>query len=128
MITYPSVEDALLIHQRVLFRFGGTSGVRDMGALESAIARPQSGYYKDLIEQAAALLESLSQNHPFLDGNKRTAISVTAAFLRVNGYRLDFEDLDAYHFLINLYERNQFRFEILDRWLRENSKQVREDA
>lgn len=128
MIIYPSVDEALLIHQRVLFRFGGTSGVRDTGALESAISRPQSGYYKDLIEKAAALLESLSQNHPFLDGNKRTAISVTAAFLLVNGYRLDFDDLEAYRFLIDLYERNQFRFEILDRWLRENSQQVSEEA
>jgi death-on-curing protein len=56
VIIYPSVDEVLLIHQRVLFRSGGTSGIRDTGALESAIARPQSGYYKDIIEQAAALL------------------------------------------------------------------------
>jgi death-on-curing protein len=77
-----------------------------------------------VIEQATALLESLSQNHPFLDGNKRTAISVTAAFLRVNGYRLEFEDLETYHFLINLYEQNQFRFDALEKWLRNHTRAV----
>jgi death-on-curing protein len=55
-----------------------------MGALESALARTQSGYYRDLIEEGAALWESLSQNHPFLDGNKRVAVTVTTAFLTVN--------------------------------------------
>jgi death-on-curing protein len=59
-------------------RFGGSHGLRDQGALESALARPQTGYYLDLIEEAAALWESLSQNHPFIDGNKRIAITATA--------------------------------------------------
>ncbi len=70
--------------------------------------------------RAAGLLESLSQNHPFIDGNKRTA--VTAAFLRANGYRFDFNDLDAYRFLIELYETSQFHFEKLEPWLRQNAK------
>ena len=61
--------------------------MRDRAALEAALARPQAGYYRDIIEEAAALLESLSENQPFVDGNKRTAIAVAAAFLRVNGYR-----------------------------------------
>jgi death on curing protein len=120
----PSIEEVLLIHQRALRRFGGTSGIRDVGALESAIARPQAGYHNDVIEQAVALLESLSQNHPFVDGNKRTAISVTAAFLRVNGYHLEFEDHDAYQFLIGLYEQNQFRFGALEKWLRSHARAV----
>jgi death-on-curing protein len=88
----------------VIERFGGSLGLRDRGALESALARPQTGYYDDLIQEAAALWESLSQNHPFVDGNKRMAITVAAAFLRVNGYRLAFDDLEAYRFLIGLYE------------------------
>jgi death on curing protein len=70
-----------------------------VGALESALARPQSGYYRDLIEEGAALWESLSQNHPFIDGNKRVAVTVTAAFLRVNGCRLRFDDITAFSFL-----------------------------
>jgi death-on-curing protein len=60
----------------------------------------------------------LSQNHPFLDGNKRIAITITAAFLRVNGYRLKFDDLDAYRFLMDLYEGGRFRFQELEAWLR----------
>ncbi len=84
------------------------------------MARPQSGYYVDLIQEAAALWESLSQNHPFIDGNKRAALTVTAAFLRINGYQLRFQDLDAFSFLNGLYETGRMRFEELDRWLREH--------
>jgi death on curing protein len=118
---YPSIDEVLAAHARLLELFGGAPGIRDRAALESALGRPQSGYYRDVIEQAAALLESLSQNHPFIDGNKRTAIAVTAAFLRVNGFRLEFDDLKAYEFLIRLYETAQFRFERLEPWLREHA-------
>ncbi len=99
MTHYPSAEEVIAAHARMLVRFGGSPGLRDCAALESALARPQSGHYADPIQQAAALGESLSQNHPFVDGNKRVAITVTAAFLRVNGYRLDFDDRAAYQFL-----------------------------
>jgi len=125
MTLYPSVKEAVAAHARLILMFGGAPGVRDLGALEAALARPQSGYYRDVVEEAAALLESLSQNHPFVDGNKRTAIAVTAAFLRINGFRLEFDDLDAYRFLIELYERNQFRFERLEPWLRQHAHPVR---
>ena len=84
-------------------------GVRDMGALESAQFRPQSGYYDDLTGEAAAMWENLSQSHPFLDGNKRVSITVTAAFLSVNGLRLLFDDGEAYRFLLELYESGTFR-------------------
>jgi len=67
---YPSVDEVVAAHFRLIALFGGAQGVREIGALESALARPQSGYYKDIIEQGAAMMESLSQNHPFLDGNK----------------------------------------------------------
>jgi death-on-curing protein len=105
----------------LIARFGGSDGIRDHGALESALARPRSGYYSDLIQEAAALWESLSQNHAFVDGNKRVAVTVTAAFLRVNGYRLEFDDLDAFLFLTDLYETGRMRFEELDRWLRQHA-------
>ena len=75
MTLYPSLADVLAAHARLIILFGGAQGVRDRAALEAALGRPQSGYYRDLLEQAAALLESLSQNHPFVDGNKRTAIA-----------------------------------------------------
>ena len=91
---------------------------------ESALARPRSGYYSDVIQEAAALWESLSQNHPFVDGNKRVALTLTAAFLRVNGYRLDFDDPEAYSFLNGLYESGEMHFENLDQWLRQHAAAI----
>ena len=120
MTRYPTVEETLAVHAKLIMRFGGSHGIRDRGALESALARPQSGYYADLIQEAAALWESLSQNHPFIDGKKRAAVTVTAAFLKINGYLLRFEDLEAFSFLSGLYETGRMRFEELDRWLREH--------
>jgi len=122
---YPSVDEVLAAHFRLIALFGGAQRVREIGALESALARPQSGYHKDIIEQGAELMESLSQNHPFVDGNKRAAIAVTAAFLRMNGWRLEFDDWGTYEFLIQLYERDQFRFEPLEVWLRQHSHAIR---
>ena len=78
MIVYPTVDEVIAAHARLIALFGGTLGLRDRGALEGALARPQTGYYRDIIEEAAALWESLSQNHPFVDGNKRVAVTVTA--------------------------------------------------
>lgn len=74
MTLYPTVDEVIAVHVRLIAQFGGSLGIRDRGALESAIARPQSGYYANIIQEAAALWESLSQNHPFIDGNKRTAM------------------------------------------------------
>ena len=118
MTHYPAVDEVIAVHARLIARFGGSIGVRDLGALDSALARPQTGYYRDLIQEAAALWESLSQNHPFVDGNKRVAITVASAFLKVNGYRLEFDDLDAYSSLIGLYEAGSMRFAELEAWLR----------
>ena len=118
MTSYPTVDEVIVVHARLIAKFGGSLGFRDRGALEAALARPQSGYYQDLIQEAAALWESLSQNHPFLDGNKRVAVTVTAAFLKVNGYKLKFDDLDAYSFLLDLYESGRMRFQELENWLR----------
>ena len=121
MTRYPSVDEAVAVHAKLTARFGGSLGIRDKAALESALARPRSGYYSDLIQEAAALWESLSQNHAFVDGNKRVAVTVTAAFLRVNGYRLKFDDAEAFSFLIGLYETGRMRFDELDQWLRQHA-------
>ena len=87
MTDYITVVEVLAIHDDQIARYGGSSGVRDIGLLESALFRPQSGYYGDLIAEAAALWESLAQNHPFIDGNKRTPFAVTFTFLVINGQR-----------------------------------------
>jgi death-on-curing protein len=118
---YPKIDEVIAVHALLIAKFGGSLGIRDRGALESALARPQSGYYNGIIQEAAALWESLSQNHPFLDGNKRVAVTVTAAFLRVNGYRLEFDDIEAFSFLVGLYEAGRLRFEELEIWLRQHA-------
>jgi len=107
------------MHDDQLKRKGGAMGVRDMGALESALYRPQTGYYKDIVEEAAALWESLSQNHPFIDGNKRTAFAATYTFLMINGYAfIAGAEVDAVPFVSGLYESHSFRFDELAPWLR----------
>ena len=121
MTRYPTVEETIAVHAKLISRFGGSLGIRDRAALESALARPRSGYYSDLIQAAAALWESLSQNHAFVDGNKRVAVTMTAAFLQVNGYRLEFNDADAFSFLLDFYETGRMRFKELDRWLRQHA-------
>lgn len=97
-------------------------GLRDMGALESALLRPQMGYYDGIIEEAAAMLESLAMNHPFVDGNKRTAFYATDTFLRKNGHFIDCDNDEAYAFFIRLFETNSFRFAELKVWLDEHVK------
>ena len=90
---YLTAEQVLFIHARLIAETGGEHGVRDLGMLLSAVARPQASFdqtdlYPDVFTKAAALLESLIGNHPFVDGNKRTGISAAGLFLRQNGYRM----------------------------------------
>lgn len=93
MTEYLTAQQVLFIHARLIATTGGEHGVRDIGLLESAVARPQATFdrvelYPGLFHKAAALMESLAQNHPFVDGNKRTAITA-AMFLQRNGRRLE---------------------------------------
>jgi death-on-curing protein len=112
------VDEVLAIHARLIERFGGSPGVRDLGLLESALYRPRTGYYLDLAEMAAALFESLLMNHPFVDGNKRVALFATDVFLRLNGWRLDVQPARAHRFLIGLLERSRFDYAHLLPWIR----------
>lgn len=121
MTRYLKAADILVLHALQIERFGGATGVRDPGQLESAIFRPQTGYYADLIAEAAALWESLSQNHPFVDGNKRTAMAATFTFLIINGLDISATADDVWLFLNGLYESHDFKFEALDAWLRLNT-------
>jgi len=118
MTDYLSVVEVLAIHEDQIERYGGAHGVRDRGALEAALYRPQTGYYADLIEEAAALWESLAQNHPFVDGNKRTAFAAVYTFLAINGGSLSAEGEEVFAFIMELYQSQTFRFERLAPWLR----------
>lgn len=115
--SFPTIDEILAMHADLIAQFGGSPGLRDMGALESAATRPQMGYYGSLFEEAAALMESLAMNHPFVDGNKRVAFFVTDAFLRLNGHFIDCDDRAAYQDFMRLFETNAFRFAELREWL-----------
>ena len=97
---FPTLEEALYLHQALLERFGGSTGIRDLGLIESALARPRSGYYETLPAQAAALMQSFANNHGFVDGNKRMGFTICAVFLNLNGYNLRVEANEAELFLV----------------------------
>ena len=104
--------------------YGGAQGVRDLGLLEAALFRPQSGYYRDVIAEASALWESLVQNHPFVDGNKRVAFAAMYTFLLLNEITLTADSNQAWDFISRLHEEKAFKFERLDNWLRENTQSI----
>lgn len=123
-IKFLSTDEVLAIQERLIDRFGGTHGVRDPGILESALYRPQSGYYQDLSEMSAALFESLLMNHPFLDGNKRVAFFGTDVFLRINGYFWDVNDDKAYKFLMKKFDTKTCDYENLLPWIRKSIQKL----
>lgn len=115
MRDYLTVADVLGLH-KVL---GGADGIRDMGALEAAVFRPQSGYYDDIVWEAAALMESLTINHPFVDDNKRIAFASTDVFLRINHFKIKQKPLDIYNVMITLFDNQKFELAELEKWLRQ---------
>jgi len=117
-VRFLSVDEVRAIHERLIDEFGGPSEVRDPGLLESALFRPQTGYYPDLAAMAAAHFESLLMNHPFVDGNKRVAFFATDVFLRLNGYRLQVDADEAHGLLVGLLDRAECDFERLLPWIR----------
>jgi len=119
-VHFLSLDEVLAIHSRVIEVFGGADDVRDLGLLESALYRPQSGYYEDLVSMAAALFESLLMNHPFVDGNKRVAFFSTDVFLRLNGWRLEVDATDANSLLTGLLEMGHCDFEHLFSWIQDS--------
>jgi len=123
-VLYLSLQETLNLHEQLILRFGGPTGVRDMGLLESALIRPQTGYYETLSMQAAAMLQSLCQNHCFVDGNKRVAFAATAIFLRMNGYRLSVKADDGETFLVNQVIQDRIAIEDIATWLESRMKKV----
>ena len=118
-VLHLSLDEVLAIHERLIETFGGAPGVRDLGLLESALYRPRTGYYEDLPTMAGALFESLLMNHPFLDGNKRVAFFATDVFLRLNGWKLAVEPVEAHSFIVGLLERGECDLAHLLPWIRD---------
>ena len=112
-----TLDEVLVIHERCIELFGGRDGVRDLGLLESALYRPQSGYYADLATMAAALFESLLINHPFVDGNKRVAFFAADVFLRPNGWKLEVDAHEAHELINRLLEARTADVEHLLPWI-----------
>jgi death-on-curing protein len=122
MSDYLTVAEIYTMQHRLIQMFGGLHGVRDKGAVEAAIFRPQIGYYNSIEEEAAALMESLGSNHGFLDGNKRIAFTAADVFLRRNGFYIEVGGAEAYSFIAGSMKRHEFRFaKILD-WIQKHIK------
>jgi len=120
---YLTLGEILQIHHQQIDNYGGAQGIRDKGLLESAVFRPQIGYYNTIAEEAAALMESLANNHPFLDGNKRVAFAAAHTFLLVNGCDLEVKPLAAYEFMMHSIARGQFRFGPILEWINNHIRQ-----
>lgn len=121
---YLGMDDVMELHAEQIARFGGSPGVRDAGLIEAALLRPQTGYYADLIEEAAALWESLTMNHGFIDGNKRVGLAATYTFLAINGLRISAAPRELLDFILSHLEAGTFNKDNLDAWLRANVKPV----
>lgn len=124
-----TAEQVLFLHDRLVEETGGLHGVRDLGGLESALARPQAAFggtefYPDLMTKAAVLMDGLIRNHPFIDGNKRTGIVTAALFLQVNGYRLTATNAELEDFAIRVTTAKPDITEIAE-WFRAKTTRVR---
>ena len=127
-MNYLSAEQILFIHARLIEETGGSHGIRDLGMLLAAMGRPQARFddqdlYLDLFGKAAALIESLIRNHPFVDGNKRTGVTATGLFLRRNGYHLTASNADLVAITMKIAQ-SQSSVEELTIWFRDNSQPI----
>ena len=128
-INYITLEEVIAIHDSMVEEYGGSHGIRDLGLIQSAIARPQSSFgredlYPTLFDKAVALFHSLIFNHAFVDGNKRTTMTTTARFLSINGYELIVSQKEFVDFPIRV-ENKHLELQIIANWLRKNSKKQR---
>jgi len=117
---YLTIAEVLAIHKKQIEEYGGVVGIRDVGLLESAVFRPQIGYYSSVIEEAAALMESLAINHPFVDGNKRIAFAAAHTFLLLNGFDLTVEPNSAFEFIMRSLSRGEFHFSGINKWMNDH--------
>ena len=124
MTDYLTGIEVLAIHADQIELYGGAHGLRDAGLLEAALFRPQTGYYADLIAEAAALWESLTRNHVFVDGNKRVGFAATYTFLAINGRRITADADTAFAFISDNLDAGTFEFARLEAWLRAHTREM----
>ncbi|MCP5346681.1 MAG: type II toxin-antitoxin system death-on-curing family toxin [Pseudomonadales bacterium] len=116
------MDDVLVLHRTQIHHFGGAPGIRDAGLIEAVLARPQTGFYGDLIKEAAALLENMTMNHGFIKGNKRVGFAATYVFLRINGLDIKASERTTLKFVIGMLESGSFLKDELDAWLRRHTR------
>ena len=124
-MNYLSAEQVLFIHSRLVDTTGGAHGIRDIGLLQSSVERPKASFegkdlYPDVFHKAAALMESLIRNHPFIDGNKRTAITTAGIFLQINGHPLDTSQKKLERFTLKMAV-GKVSLRAAAKWFKENS-------
>jgi death on curing protein len=122
LTSYLSPEQVLFLHSRLIEETGGEHGVRDLKLLLSALGRPHASFddedlYPNLFRKTAASMDSLVRNHPFVDGNKRTAITSAALFMRINGYRLAVENTEMVRFVMACAQ-SQLSLDEMEAWFR----------
>ena len=118
---YLSLQEVISLHSLLIVQSGGSSGLRDRGALESAVAQPEASFggedlYPDLASKAAALGHSLIQNHPFVDGNKRIGHAAMEVFLLLNSHEIDASVEDQEKIFIDVASGKVSRIE-LSEWI-----------
>ena len=123
---YVTLDEVLIIHDDMIARYGGSFGIRDMGLIESALARPKASFsgvdlYPGITDKAAALFHSLIFNHAFTDGNKRTTLTVTARFLSINGYELKATQEEIVEFPLWV-DNTHPKIEEIAKWLEEHTE------
>lgn len=121
-----SVHEALAIHDILIERFGGSKGIRDQAGLESAINRPYQTFdgqnlYPETIDKAAAIFESIISNHPFIDGNKRTAYVLMRLILKLNGQDFQSQEDEKYDFVLQAAQ-GKLKFDKIRGWIKSNLK------
>jgi death-on-curing protein len=125
MSEYLTVAEGYSMQHSLIQMFGGVHGVRDKGAVEAAVFRPQIGYYNSIEGEAAALMESLGNNDGFIDGNKRIAFTAADVFLRRNGFYIEVTGPEGHAFIDGSMERHEFRFAQIVEWIRKHIKPLK---
>jgi death-on-curing protein len=126
MIDFQDIESIIKLHDALVEEFGGLTGIHDLSLLKAALLRPFTGFangseaFSDLSKKAAALLEGIIQYHPFIDGNKRTGMTLTKTFLRERGVNLEYGNREVVDFTLSI-ARRKLSFQEIERWISKRS-------
>jgi death on curing protein len=128
-VRYLTVQEVLDIHHAMVTTHGGSMGVRDPGLLDSAVHQPQATFggnplHPTVFDQAAAYLMHLTTNHPFVDGNKRTAWTTTRVFLQLNGYRLKPRRAETVNMVLQIAEGDVRDWRTISVWIAEHVEEI----